>query len=857
MVETRGSIATKVALITSAVVVLALVLVGGLAIRSTDQALVRLQLDQASRRLTTNLAITERILEERFPGEWRLAPPPSGPTPVEIYNGNSPDPAYRSTERMEALLYKGDVPFWGNPEVEALLVEASRLTGTEFALAQRLPTRASTDPRVAGGPNGRALRLVATAVRGDSAAADREAVSTVMPDLDPETGAAAAVGLVFGEDREVIGKSVSVGRDNWTLYRPLRDAGGAIVGVVYAGTAFAPFQDAARAATREVAEGVLPVVALVALGTSLLLFMLVRGLLRPMRTIHRAVARLGEGEWPEPIPVRSRDEVGELAEAFNRMASDMRQTYATIEDKVHQRTRELEESNAKLGQARESADEANRAKSRFLANMSHELRTPLNAIIGYSEMLEEEATETGLDALVPDLRKVHGAGRHLLQLINDVLDLSKIEAGRMDLYLETFEVRHMVEDVVNTIQPLVKQKGNTLVVDCPAEAGMMHADLTKLRQSLFNLLSNASKFTEQGTITLEVAREEGTGEMEGRATLRFTVRDSGIGMTPEQLERLFQPFSQADASTTRRYGGTGLGLAITKRFIEMMGGEVAVDSVPGTGSAFTLLLPTSVEQAAIRVTGEHVRQRAGAGLVLLVDDDPTMHDLVRRILEKEGIPVIGAGSGEEGLEMARQLHPAAIILDVMMPGGDGWHVLRELKKDPALAGVPVLMLTVVDDRSLGMALGAAEYLTKPVDRDRLIEVVRRLRHEAGSGTALVVDDDPVARRRLVSLLGQEGWSVLEAGDGREALTRLDEATPDLILLDLQMPVLDGFGFLNELRGREGADEVPVVVVTGRDLTTDEREILGLSVRRIFDKLSLEETELAAELHRVLGIGPEA
>jgi CheY-like chemotaxis protein len=219
--------------------------------------------------------------------------------------------------------------------------------------------------------------------------------------------------------------------------------------------------------------------------------------------------------------------------------------------------------------------------------------------------------------------------------------------------------------------------------------------------------------------------------------------------------------------------------------------------------------------------------------------------------------VIGAGSGEEGLAMARQLHPAAIILDVMMPGGDGWHVLRELKKDPALAGVPVLMLTVVDDRSMGMALGAAEYLTKPVDRDRLVEVVRRLRHEHGSGTALVVDDDPVARRRLAAMLDQEGWSVMEAEDGRQALARLDEATPDLILLDLQMPVLDGFGFLNELHARDGTDAIPVVVVTGRDLTTDEREILGLSVRRVFDKLSLEERELADELHRVLGTAPEA
>ena len=846
---TRGSIATKVALVTSGVVALALIVVGVQALRSTDRALVGAQLDQATLRLTTNLAITERILDERFPGPWSLAAPPGGPAAIQIFNGNGRDPAWRATEPMAVILFKGDTPVLGNPEVEALLVEASRLTGTEFALAQKLPPRVSQDPQVAGGPEGRALRVVATTVRGDTAFADTGAVATVMPDLDPSTGGPAAAGLVFAGQGDIIGRSTAVGADNWTLYRALRDSNGGIAGVMYAGTPFAPFAERAAAASRQVAEGLLPVVGLVALGASLLLFLLVRGLLRPLRTIHRAVSRLAEGEWPDAIPVRSRDEVGALAHAFNRMADDLRQNVSTIEDKVHQRTSELEESNTKLEDARKAADEANRAKSRFLANMSHELRTPLNAIIGYSEMLEEEATESGLDALVPDLKKVHGAGRHLLQLINDVLDLSKIEAGRMDLYLETFEVRPMVDEVVNTIQPLIGQKGNTLVVDCPPDAGAMHADLTKLRQSLFNLLSNASKFTEQGTVTLEVRREAG----HDGPWLRFSVRDSGIGMTEQQLDRLFQPFSQADASTTRRYGGTGLGLAITKRFIEMMGGLVSVESAPSVGSTFTLRLPASTEEVVVRLTGEHARQRGG-GVVLLIDDDLTVHDLVGRILEREGIPVVAVSTGDEGIALAREIHPSAIILDVMMPGNDGWHVLRELKREPRLAAIPVMMLTIVDDRSFGMALGASEYLTKPVDRDRLVEVVRRLRHESGSGTALVVDDDEAARDRLVSLLGQEGWSVIEAADGRQALERLADVDPDLILLDLQMPVMDGFGFLNELRSRPGGAEVPVVVVTGRDLTTDERDILSLSVRRVFDKLALEEEDLAQELRTVLAPG---
>ncbi len=804
MVKTR-SIATKVALVVSAVVIGALALTGWFALKRSDAELVQLQLNQASQQLTIKLGIAQRILEERFPGPWRLGPS----APLE-YQPAADAPGGTLTTQ----LFKGDEPVYGNPEVTALLVELSRLTGTKLSIGQRAGTS-----------------LVVRMATGDSATRTAGPL-TLMP---PQAAA------VFVDGNPVVG-----GQDDWTLYWPIRDASDAsIIGVLNAATPYAPFAAAATAASRQVAEGLLPLVLLIALGASLVLFMLTRRMLRPLRDIHAAVARLGEGEWPQEVKVRSRDEVGALAGAFNRMAADLRQTVATIEDKVRLRTGELEASNAALGQAREAADVANKAKSRFLANMSHELRTPLNAIIGYSEILEEEAEDRQLDDLVPDLRKIHGAGRHLLQLINDILDLSKVEAGKMDLYLETFAVRGMLEDVVSTIQPLMAKKQNTLVVDCPDDVGSIHADMTKLRQSLFNLLSNASKFTEAGTVTLRVRTES----RESKRWVLLAVQDSGIGMSPEQVARLFQPFTQADASTTRKYGGTGLGLTITKRFAELMGGTVTVESAPGRGSTFTLVLPSEVVPRP--VTSEHVALMAGPkGMVLVIDDDPAMHDLVRRTLEKEGIAVIPALSGEEGIELARQLKPSVITLDVMMPGSDGWNVLRTLKADPALGKIPVVMLTIIDDKNLGFSLGASEYLTKPVDRDRLIKVIRRFRHEGG-GRALVVDDDEAARDRMRELLRGESWEVHEARNGREALEALGRGLPDLILLDLMMPEMNGFEFLAALRGRAGGEQVPVVVVTAHDLTPEERDHLSTHVARVFDKEHLDSDALVAEMKRLL------
>ena len=382
--------------------------------------------------------------------------------------------------------------------------------------------------------------------------------------------------------------------------------------------------------------------------------------------------------------------------------------------------------------ARREAEAANTAKSHFLASMSHELRTPLNAIIGYSEMLAEDAREEGRDGAVADLQKIHAAGRHLLTLINDVLDLSKIEAGKMELYLETFEVRGVIDTVMATVAPLVARNGNVLATEVPRSLGSIHGDMTRLRQILLNLLSNASKFTEGGTITV-TARREGAGDDE---QLVVAVRDTGIGMTDTQLGRLFEAFSQAEVSTAARYGGTGLGLAISRRFCEMMGGTISVASVVGTGTTFTVRLPVRVRPSAVAAARPVERGDSAAPTVLVVDDDPSARDLLVRLLDREGFRVFEAASGEAGLALARAEQPAVITLDVLMPGMDGWEVLEALKGDPTTAAIPVIMVSVLDERQMGFALGAADYVTKPVDRQRLLDA---LQARVGGEAALLAE----------------------------------------------------------------------------------------------------------------------
>jgi CheY-like chemotaxis protein len=382
----------------------------------------------------------------------------------------------------------------------------------------------------------------------------------------------------------------------------------------------------------------------------------------------------------------------------------------------------------------------------------------------------------------------------------------------------------------------------------------MRADVTKVRQTLFNLLSNASKFTEKGVIKLEVSSSLNSQP----ATTSFRITDTGIGMTPEQISKLFEAFTQADASTTRKYGGTGLGLVISRKYCRLMGGDIKVASTPGHGSTFTVTLPAQVSETPQPTeTQPFARQApspacASGPIVLVVDDDATARDLMQRSLSKDGYCVEVAADGRSGLEMARRLKPAIITLDVMMPGLDGWAVLTALKADPGTASIPVIMVSMVDDKNLGFALGAADYFTKPVDAHRLAEVVRNFRKPSGTQIVLVVEDDSATRDMLRRTLEKEGWQVREAEDGRVGLAHLALSVPDLILLDLMMPEMDGFTFMQELRARPDGRLVPVIVITAKDITPEERQRLSGQTAKILRKNTTTREELVKEIRALTG-----
>jgi signal transduction histidine kinase/DNA-binding response OmpR family regulator len=548
---------------------------------------------------------------------------------------------------------------------------------------------------------------------------------------------------------------------------------------------------------------------------------------------------------------QTHDEIGFLIDCFNGMLAKMEK---------HEKT--LREVNEQLAKSETRALAATEAKSQFLANMSHELRTPLNAIIGYSEMVQEELEEEGQTRFIADLQKIHAAAKHQLGLINDILDLSKIEAGKVTVFVESFDVPKLVEEVATTIRPLVLKNSNRLEIDCPADLGLMHADQTKVRQILFNLLSNATKFTERGAIRLEARRlQPGHGNSN---TFQFVISDTGIGMSTEQVGRLFQAFTQAEASTTRKYGGTGLGLTISKKFCEVMGGDLTVSSELGKGSVFRVVLPAEVKEperparpsAAIEPTAVPGKPESLHSAILVIDDEPAARDLVQRVLVKEGYRVETAGSGPEGLAMARRLKPAAITLDVMMPGMDGWAVLTVLKADPSTADIPVVMITVVDDKNLGFTLGATDYLIKPIDWERLIAILEKHRPKVTAPTVLIVEDDPSAREMFHRTIEGNGWKVIEADNGRVGLQRMQESVPGVILLDLMMPEMDGFTFIDEIRRRPQYRHIPVVVVTAKDLTSEDRERLRGHVVQILQKGGYSTQKLLDEINHLLTNVPE-
>ncbi|MDQ6883308.1 MAG: response regulator [Candidatus Dormibacteraeota bacterium] len=575
-------------------------------------------------------------------------------------------------------------------------------------------------------------------------------------------------------------------------------------------------------------------------------FLAAMWLTRPVGELNRAAARIAQGDFITPVRVRegfAARELLTLAQTFNQMAQQMSTAYQTLEEKVSQRTMELQTANQELARA-------NKLKSEFLANVSHELRTPLSAIIGFSQILLD-----GIDGPVnseqqEDIQQVNRSGQSLLNLINQILDLSKIEAGKMELIPERLELPGLVNSVLDSIRPLAAEKGLKIETRIPLNLPAVEADPVRLKQILINLLSNAVKFTDRGHIEVFA---QSSGRM-----VRIAVKDTGIGISPESQKVIFEEFVQGDGSSTRRHGGTGLGLSIVRRLVEMHGGAITVVSEPGLGSTFLFTVPAwAAAPAALtpalrpRATSRSTRALPG-DVILVVDDDASVRQLIARHLEQDGWKTVQAANAAEAVQLAHKARPVLMTLDVMMPDASGWWVLEKLREDPETAGLPVLVVTIVEDQRMVFALGASDYLAKPYDRAVLVEKVHHLLPQLNGKRVLIVDDDPEARTLLAKIMSEEGAEVELAVDGNQAMARIQQAPPDLVLLDLMMPGMSGFETVARMRALPLAAQIPVIIVSAKELTAEDMLTLNGHIQRFIAKGTIEPAGLTAAVRQVLG-----
>jgi signal transduction histidine kinase/DNA-binding response OmpR family regulator len=517
-----------------------------------------------------------------------------------------------------------------------------------------------------------------------------------------------------------------------------------------------------------------------------------------------------------------------------------------LEGEAQRRIEELTRMTQELEDANRRTQEADRLKSQFLANMSHELRTPMNSIIGFSEILVERLDGRVETKHLGFLKHIHASGQHLLGIINDILDLSKIEAGKMEIYPEFFSIAPVVESVCQVMRGMMKASPK-FVVEIPSSLPQIETDLAKFKQVLFNLLSNAVKFSPPGAaITIRASLEEGA--------ITVAVRDEGIGIAPENHAVIFQEFRQVDGTARREFGGTGLGLALVKRFIELQGGSVSIDSALDRGSTFSFTLPVRSRAAVITRPQETVLVPADrSDRVLVVEDDANAYDLIAAALGSAGYLSVRARHGEEALRLARESRPVAVTLDLVLPGVDGWEVLKRLKTDSDTCAIPVVIISMVDNRDLGLALGADDYFVKPVDRDRLVERVRSIVARGGNGTArahlLVIDDDANVHALLDEELKDLGYTVACAYSGEEGLRVARDSAPDVIILDLMMPGLSGFDVAESLKDDPRTANIPILVLTSKEISSEDRELLHAKVSSFVHKGSGRE-HLLREIKRV-------
>jgi signal transduction histidine kinase/CheY-like chemotaxis protein len=628
---------------------------------------------------------------------------------------------------------------------------------------------------------------------------------------------------------------------------------------------------------RRTIAGVTLSVALLAIVVTIFL---VRLIVNPIRQLAAATQRVASGDLDKPVSIKTNDEIGELGSSFNKMTEDLKryrnelkEYNRTLEHKVEERTKALRLMNEELYRANRQLEAVSKMKSEFLANMSHELRTPLNAIIGFSEVLCEQAFGNLNDKQLKYANNVVNSGKHLLHLINEILDLAKVESGKMDLHLEVFAVNNAIAELVAFAQALASKKEITIRRRFSPKLLTINADLKKFKQIFYNLLSNAIKFTPEGG-TVEIITDcVGDFEMSGsdqfvhRRYAEFCVKDNGIGISEEDKERIFKEFQQVDGSYSRQYEGTGLGLALTKKLVELHGGSIWVESERGRGSAFYFTIPIAETDLSVRQedAGEAVADTGAlayyssslssekGGVVLVVDDDPQSTELLKMYLQEAGYRVVVSASGNEALRLAQTLKPSAITLDIILPDKDGWQTLRELKADSRTAGIPVIIVSVLQDDRSGADLDVAGYLVKPFSRADLLgrlESVLESQSNGHEANVLIVDSDIHFATLLSSQLEGRSFSVSQANSGLQGLEAILKRKPDLIFLDIGLTDISGIELIEFLRMDENTKDIPIIAVTEHELSEVEKQALDGKIEAVAKKSTYADYNFMSEIMRI-------